>query len=608
MPSSTTSNNGTGFGGASCDTMRIATSLQRAQIRTRQDDKQMMLYLNYMKKVLLDHWENRDFLESFCSSDRSIKLQNVLQEVLRNHSLAEWEKRGEVLMAALRVCQLLASDLQLAGHFFNINHNNDDNDAKKNDNKADESSSASPSLLLSIEALAEQAKLVAKHELGGNCNLNYSPATRETESSSDDDDIAISTLLLRVRDDARGAVSQLSNDNAGKLETHQPNSLEHIYKERLGKLRVEFVDDLPCHAFQTKSYKSNAMQGTQIGFNRRLYKELVSYQASLPIELGSSIFLRVKNSQINLIRALIIGAENTPYANGCFVFDIFLPPKYPETSPKVKFCTTGGGKVRFNPNLYNNGKVCLSLLGTWSGPGWIPNQSTLLQVLLSIQSLIFVPDPYFNEPGWDIHRNTPQGTRYSEKYNANIHEFTWKYAIMEPLQQIIYSTTGSAKSTTAGFSTPEFTQVIIGHFQCKSQAIIDQMEAWFSSTQYPEVQSKPSSRSVSLRSMMGLRHLRGGNVIVTVDNHSTRVQKVKALLEQLVVNTPLDSATDIPAQEAKSGTLQEEHHSLAQATASHDLVASDSSLLSSPGSRISYDTVRSGVAAIEPNSQPESVS
>jgi len=107
---------------------------------------------------------------------------------------------------------------------------------------------------------------------------------------------------------------------------------------------------------------------------------------------------------------------------------------------------------------------------------------------------------------------------------------------------------------------------------------------------------------------MGLRHLRGGNVIVTVDNHSTRVQKVKALLEQLVVNTPLDSATDIPAQEAKSGTLQEEHHSLAQATASHDLVASDSSLLSSPGSRISYDTVRSGVAAIEPNSQPESVS
>jgi hypothetical protein len=29
--------------------------------------------------------------------------------------------------------------------------------------------------------------------------------------------------------------------------------------------------------------------------------------------------------------------------------------------------------------------VCLSLLGTWSGPGWVPGTSTLSQVLLSIQ-------------------------------------------------------------------------------------------------------------------------------------------------------------------------------------------------------------------------------
>ena len=46
--------------------------------------------------------------------------------------------------------------------------------------------------------------------------------------------------------------------------------------------------------------------------------------------------------------------------------------------------------MRFNPNLYNCGKVCLSLLGTWAGPGWNPKTSTLLQVLVSIQSLIMV--------------------------------------------------------------------------------------------------------------------------------------------------------------------------------------------------------------------------
>lgn len=34
-------------------------------------------------------------------------------------------------------------------------------------------------------------------------------------------------------------------------------------------------------------------------------------------------------------------------------------------------------------NLYNNGKVCLSLLGTWSGgqgEGWDPTASSMLQV------------------------------------------------------------------------------------------------------------------------------------------------------------------------------------------------------------------------------------
>ncbi len=42
---------------------------------------------------------------------------------------------------------------------------------------------------------------------------------------------------------------------------------------------------------------------------------------------------------------------------------------------------------RLNPNLYEDGKVCVSLLGTWSGKGtetWTPN-SNLLQLLVSIQ-------------------------------------------------------------------------------------------------------------------------------------------------------------------------------------------------------------------------------
>ena len=65
--------------------------------------------------------------------------------------------------------------------------------------------------------------------------------------------------------------------------------------------------------------------------------------------------------------------------------------------PKVKNLTTGGGSVRFNPNLYNDGKVCLSLLGTWAGPGWDPAMSSALQVLVSIQSQVMTALPWFNE-------------------------------------------------------------------------------------------------------------------------------------------------------------------------------------------------------------------
>ena len=65
---------------------------------------------------------------------------------------------------------------------------------------------------------------------------------------------------------------------------------------------------------------------------------------------------------------------------------------------QVHFLTTGGGRIRFNPNLYSNGKVCLSLLNTW-GEGWDANTSTILQLLVSIQGLVLVKDPYFNEVG-----------------------------------------------------------------------------------------------------------------------------------------------------------------------------------------------------------------
>ena len=135
----------------------------------------------------------------------------------------------------------------------------------------------------------------------------------------------------------------------------------------------------------------------------------------------TTIYVQAFQSRMDLMRCLIAGPASTPYEDGAFFFDILLPPKYPSVPPKVHFHSHG---ERMNPNLYDSGKVCLSLLGTWtSGDAterWSPKRSSVLQVLLSIQALILVDHPYFNEPGYDVERGTAQGDLRSARYNEGV--------------------------------------------------------------------------------------------------------------------------------------------------------------------------------------------
>ena len=84
------------------------------------------------------------------------------------------------------------------------------------------------------------------------------------------------------------------------------------------------------------------------------------------------MWVRYDSDRPQYMRAVITGPSGSPYEAGVFVFDFFFPLDYPQVPPKVTFLTTGGGSVRFNPNLYADGKVCLSLLGTYDGPRWMP--------------------------------------------------------------------------------------------------------------------------------------------------------------------------------------------------------------------------------------------
>jgi hypothetical protein len=87
------------------------------------------------------------------------------------------------------------------------------------------------------------------------------------------------------------------------------------------------------------------------------------------------------------------------------------PSDYPHSPPKVNFCTNGDG-IRFNPNLYTNGKVCISLLNTWRGEQWTSCQS-ISTVLLNLCTLLN-NEPLLNEPGVTKTHND------FEKYNRVI--------------------------------------------------------------------------------------------------------------------------------------------------------------------------------------------
>jgi len=165
---------------------------------------------------------------------------------------------------------------------------------------------------------------------------------------------------------------------------------------------------------------------------------------------------------MNQCQMLIIPADNTPYAGGCFIFDILLPSDYPNVVPQCNLQTTGGGSVRFNPNLYNCGKVCLSLLGTWSGDNVWTKNSSLLQLAVSLQALVFVPEPYYNEPGYEQHIGREGGNSESKRYNANIR-----------LQTVTHAMLGQLNAPPKGWET-----VIRTHFKLQKDDILQRITTW----------------------------------------------------------------------------------------------------------------------------------
>lgn len=165
----------------------------------------------------------------------------------------------------------------------------------------------------------------------------------------------------------------------------------------------------------------------------RLGKELKHLHANPDY----GVFVAVQEANMTTVKAAILGPEGTPYAYCLFEFLLTFSADYPSIAPICRAQTTNESRTRFNPNIYADGKVCLSILGTWRGErgeGWSSAQG-LESVLISVHSLMG-SDPYKNEPGYE----SVTSSRHRDeagKYVQKIRHESLRIAVIERIERYL---------------------------------------------------------------------------------------------------------------------------------------------------------------------------
>ena len=224
---------------------------------------------------------------------------------------------------------------------------------------------------------------------------------------------------------------------------------------------AECVEGMMSHMRRDLAGSARALQRSRPDRVRRIATEMAEYSTSLP----HNVFVRYDDVRPDCVKALIVGPDGGPYQGGLFEFDILCGPEYPYEPPDVQIRTTGDGLINFNPNLYAEGKVCLSLLGTWhggeKGEEWLPGRSTIWHVLVCIQGMIFCDHPIGNEPGYEH----LVGTEMERIHNQLIEARTVRYAMLDWL-------------TNPKMRDGVWSDLVQSYFAAHSGKILNTVEKW----------------------------------------------------------------------------------------------------------------------------------
>lgn len=264
-----------------------------------------------------------------------------------------------------------------------------------------------------------EAELAAYYEDEHGHPMDEDEAENEDWESADeaDDGTSGDTEMFDAQE------QQVSHTSPFPAEDDQADTIEPPASEQIQRPPSYLIleGDVPLdHHFANQPSTE-----TPIHLKRTLKEHKILRTSSA---LPEGVYIRTWEHRMDLLRFLIIGPTETPYANAPFVLDVYLSSEFPSKPPEVFFHSWPahakiGGTGRVNPNLYEDGKVCLSLLGTWTGNSveeWSASRSTLLQVVVSLLGLVLVRSPYFNEAGYEGLVGTEESKRPSALYSERV--------------------------------------------------------------------------------------------------------------------------------------------------------------------------------------------
>ncbi|XP_060859258.1 (E3-independent) E2 ubiquitin-conjugating enzyme UBE2O-like [Metopolophium dirhodum] len=251
----------------------------------------------------------------------------------------------------------------------------------------------------------------------------------------------------------------ITSDTEPVYEVTKPKYNQSITKpEEAGVFGV--VETLMDNSHKYINYNDNLNPSLP----KVIAKDIHILQKSLP----AGIWVKTFENRLDLFSIMIRGPEETPYAGGLFLFDVKILPTYPSQPPLFHYYSYCYD--RLNPNLHEDGRVCLSLLDTWSGHGfelWSPDDSNLLQLLLSIQGVILVSEPYYNEPGFDSQRGQKLAKENSRVYNEMV-----LIKVVQSMTNMLNMNNSDIKN--AGY----FEEEILEHLKTHGPKLISAFENW----------------------------------------------------------------------------------------------------------------------------------